>query len=144
MLEIDWHWVWGGPPKNLELSSWGQAPSSTGFLCYLSVLGIHLYQYTNWHCRERLHSASVNFFWRLFQWVCPFHDRWFASAPAHTTLSVQQFLTKNDMTHIPQPSYSPDLAPGNVISSPLPPWKKPSKGNVLLMWKRWNKKGQKH
>jgi len=33
------------------------------------------------------------------------------NAPAHTALSVQQFLAKNNMTVIPHPPYSPDLAP---------------------------------
>jgi len=33
------------------------------------------------------------------------------NAPAHTTLSVQQFLAKNNMMVIPHPSYSPDLVP---------------------------------
>ena len=32
----------------------------------MSVLGTHLYQCTSWRCCERLHSVSVNFFWRLF------------------------------------------------------------------------------
>ena len=32
------------------------------------------------------------------------------SAPTHTTLRVQQFLTKNDMTSLPRPPYSPDLS----------------------------------
>ena len=33
------------------------------------------------------------------------------NAPAHTALSVQQSLAKNNMTVIPHPPYSPDLAP---------------------------------
>jgi len=33
------------------------------------------------------------------------------NAPAHTALSVQQFLAKNNMTVIPYPPCSPDLAP---------------------------------
>ncbi|PNF15068.1 hypothetical protein B7P43_G16541 [Cryptotermes secundus] len=33
------------------------------------------------------------------------------NAPAHTALSVRQFLTKNGMTPVPHPPYSPDLAP---------------------------------
>jgi len=33
------------------------------------------------------------------------------NAPAHTTLRVQQFLAKNNITVIPDPPYSPDLAP---------------------------------
>ena len=32
------------------------------------------------------------------------------SAPAHTALRVQQFLTKHGMTPVPHPPYSPDLA----------------------------------
>ena len=32
------------------------------------------------------------------------------STLAHTTLNVQQVLTKNSMTPIPRPPYSPDLA----------------------------------
>ena len=61
----------------------------------MNVLGTHLHQCTSWRCCERLCLASVNFFWRLFQRTCPFHDGRFTSAPAHTALSAQQFVTKN-------------------------------------------------
>ena len=70
----------------------------------MNVLGTHLYQCASWHYYERLCLALVNFFWRLFQCVFRFHDGWFTSAPAHTTLSVQQFHTKNStilVTHPP-------------------------------------------
>ena len=50
-----------GTPKNLEWSSGGQAPCSTGFLHKMSVLGTHLYWCTSWWCCERLDSVSVNF-----------------------------------------------------------------------------------
>ena len=33
------------------------------------------------------------------------------NAPAHTSLTVREFLTKNNMTTIPHPAYSPDLVP---------------------------------
>ena len=33
------------------------------------------------------------------------------NAPAHTLLIVSEFLTKNSMTTVPHPAYSPDLAP---------------------------------
>ena len=82
------------------------------------------------------------FFWRLFQHVCSFHDGWFTLAPAHTVLSVEQFLTNNDMTPVPHPPYSPDLT--LTFFCLFPRWQKSSKGNVLLMWKQWNKKQQKH
>ena len=50
------------------------------------------------------------FFLRISQCICPFHDGWFMSAPAHTRLNVQKFLTKNSMTPMLHPPYSPDLA----------------------------------
>jgi len=33
------------------------------------------------------------------------------NAPAHTSLVVREFLTKNNVTTVPHPAYSPDLAP---------------------------------
>jgi len=33
------------------------------------------------------------------------------NAPAHTSLVVREFLTNNNMTTVPHPSYSPHLAP---------------------------------
>ena len=77
-------------------------------------------------------------FWRLFQRMCLFCDGWFTSAPAHIALSVQQFLTKNGTTPLPHPPYSPDLTLKDFVC--FPRWKKSPKGNVLPMWKRWNKK----
>ena len=41
------------------------------------------------------------------------------NAPAHTALSVQQFLAKNNMTVIPLPPCSPDLAPCDFFLFPL-------------------------
>ena len=46
------------------------------------------------------------FFWRLFQWVCSFHDEWFTNVPTQTVLTIQQVLTKNVMTSVPHPPYS--------------------------------------
>ena len=54
-------------------------------------------------------------FWRLFQRVCPFHEGWFSRAPAHTTLSAQQYLTQNHMTLVPHPPYSCHLTPGDFF-----------------------------
>ena len=75
----------------------------------MGVPGTHLYQCTGWCCCERLQSASVTFFWRLFQPICPLHDGWFMSTPARTALSVQSFLTKNGMTPVSYPPSSPPL-----------------------------------
>jgi len=40
------------------------------------------------------------------------------NAPAHRSFKVSQFLTNNNMTVIPHPPYSPDLAPVTFSSSP--------------------------
>jgi len=40
------------------------------------------------------------------------------NAAAHTVLSVQHFLAKNNMTVIPHPAYSPDLAPCDFFLLP--------------------------
>ena len=88
----------------MELSSGGQDPCSPGFPHPVSVLGTHLDQYTCWRCCERLGLAAVSFF-ELIQHVCRFHDGGFTSAPAHTLLNVQLFLTKNGMTPVPQSPY---------------------------------------
>ena len=84
----------------------------------MSVLGAWLYQGAGKCCCERPHSASVNFFWRPLQHICSFHGGWFTRTDAHTVLSVQQFLTKNGMIHLPHSPYSPDLAPNNLFLLP--------------------------
>ena len=109
----------------------------------MSVLGTHLYQCTNqlvllWEAAFGLSE----FFLKTLQCVCPFHDVWFRSTPSHTVVSVQQFLTKNNMTPVRHPPYSPDLAPSNYFH--FLRWKKFSKGKFLLMRKRWHSKWQKH
>ena len=48
--------------------------------------------------------------------------------PAHNTLSVQQFLTKNGMTPMPHPPYSPDLTPSDFLLLLFPWMKKVLKG----------------
>ena len=40
------------------------------------------------------------------------------STPAHTTLSVHQFLTQNSMTLVPHPPYSPNLTLGDFFLFP--------------------------
>jgi len=40
------------------------------------------------------------------------------NAPAHKALSVKQFLTKNSMTQLLHPTYSPDLAPCDFFLCP--------------------------
>jgi transposase len=43
--------------------------------------------------------------WKNRNWLLH-HD----NAPAHTSLVVREFLTKNNVTTVPHPAYSPDLA----------------------------------
>ena len=51
--------------------------------------------------------------WSIGDWFLH-HD----NAPAHTALSVQQFLAKINMTVIPHPPHSPDLVPCNFFLFP--------------------------
>jgi len=44
--------------------------------------------------------------WKNGDWLLH-HD----NAPAYTSLVLREFLTKNNMTIVPHPAYSPDLAP---------------------------------
>ena len=48
----------------------------------------------------------------------PLHDGWFTRAPAHTSLGIQQFLTKNSKTPMPHPPYSPNLMPSDFFLFP--------------------------
>jgi len=44
--------------------------------------------------------------WKNGDWLLH-HD----NAPAYTSLVLREFLTRNNMTTVPHPAYSPDLAP---------------------------------
>lgn len=59
--------------------------------------------------------------WRSGDWVLH-HD----NAPVHSALLIRNFCTKNGMTVIPQPPYSPDLAPADFFL--FPKLKRPLKG----------------
>jgi len=49
--------------------------------------------------------------WRNNRWLLFHHD----NAPAHAALLTQRFLTDNNMTVVPHPSYSLDLAPSDFF-----------------------------
>jgi transposase len=51
--------------------------------------------------------------WASNDWLIH-HD----NAPAHTALSVQLFLATNNLAVVPQPPYSPHLAPCNFFLFP--------------------------
>ena len=97
-----------GKLQKRELPSGWQAPFSTGFPCWVFQSPfVSVYQLALlWEAAFRFSE----YFWRLFQHVCPFCDGWFTSIPAHIDLRVQQFLTKNSMTPVPHPPCSPTLA----------------------------------
>lgn len=59
--------------------------------------------------------------WKNNSWVLH-HD----NAPAHTSLLVNNFLAKTNTTIMPQPPYSPDLAPCDFFL--FPKLKRPMKG----------------
>ena len=132
-------YIQGGAPPTMELSSGGWAPCSTGFPHYVSVLGTRLYQYASWHFCERLCSASEFFFKNSFSIFVHFV---MGDLQAHLPTQhwlVSSFWPKKGMTPIPHPPYSPDLTSGDYFFL-CPRWKKSSKGNILPMRKRWNKK----
>jgi len=51
------------------------------------------------------------------------------NAPAHATLLTRRFLTDNNMTVVPHPPYSPDLAPSDCFLFP--------KRKMKLKWRRF-------
>ena len=51
--------------------------------------------------------------WRDNSWILH-HD----NAPAHTALLIQQFLAKHNTVVMPQPPYSPDMAPSDFFLFP--------------------------
>ena len=68
------------------------------------------------------------FFLRVFQHIYPFHDGWFTSAPAHTMLSVQQFLTKTAWPSCLTFPIHPISPQATLFLFPW--WKKSSKGKT--------------
>jgi hypothetical protein len=58
-----------------------------------------------WRLRENVRSLRPKL-WRQKNWMLH-HD----NAPSHTSFFPTEFLMKNNMTFIPHPTNSPDLAP---------------------------------
>jgi hypothetical protein len=59
--------------------------------------------------REQVHLKHPEVWWN--QNLFNHHD----NAPAHTALSVQQFLTTKNMAMVPYPPYLPGLAPSDLF-----------------------------
>lgn len=107
-----------GGSKTPEMIFWRACPLVQASLTRC-VLVSHLHQCTRWCCYERLHLASLNFFFgggtlsthfAHFRWVVYTNNVWHDNAPAHTTLSVQIFYTKNSLT-------APHCAPPSLFTS---------------------------
>ena len=58
-------------------------------------------------------EVQTAWMWKNRDWLLH-HD----NAPAHISLVVREFLTKNNMTTVPHPAYSPDLAPCDFYMFP--------------------------
>jgi len=67
----------------------------------------------SWSSCQRILTEERPELWRSGDWLLH-HD----NAPAHTALSVPQFLTKNRMTTASHHPYSPDLAPCDFFLFP--------------------------
>jgi transposase len=59
--------------------------------------------------REVIGTKSSDL-WRGEKWLLH-HD----NPPAHSSLLIRDFLTKHETTLVPQPPYSPDLAPADFF-----------------------------
>ncbi|UYV61764.1 EPHX1 [Cordylochernes scorpioides] len=70
--------------------------------------------------REAIRQKRLDL-WKNKNWLLH-HD----NAPAHTSLLVRDFLAKNNTLMMPQPPYSPDLAPCDFFL--FPKLKRPMKG----------------
>jgi len=64
------------------------------------------------HLRENVRRKRPGQ-WRNNTWLLH-HD----IAPTHAALLTRRFLTDNNMTVVPRPPYSPDLAPSNFYLFP--------------------------
>jgi len=94
--------------------------------CFFSIMRelsiIHLYLVDRQWIRGILFGSTEKFTrgsqekrpdsWRE-KWMLH-HD----NAPAHASLLIREFLAKNETTVVPQPPYSPDLAPADFFLFP--------------------------
>ena len=75
-----------------------------------------------WRCRRsRKKFVPPNFDWKMEDASC---CRKICAVSADASLLIHEFLTKHETTVVPQPPYSPDLAPTDLF----PKWKSSLKG----------------
>ena len=77
----------------------------------------------SWSSCQQILTKERPELWRSGEWLL--HH---GNAPAHTALSVLQFLTKSGMTTASHPLYSPDLAPSDFFFPLFPRTKRDLKG----------------
>ncbi|CAB0013034.1 unnamed protein product, partial [Nesidiocoris tenuis] len=135
----DESWCYGYDPETKHQSSRSTSSSPLPKKCRLDHSNIKTLLFCFFDCRGVVHSEFVppgqtvnqHFYlevlkrlresirkkradlWQSGDWF--FHQD---NAHAHTALSVKQFLTKNGMTPIVHPPYSPDLAPSDFFLFP--------------------------
>ena len=127
----------------MELPSGGWDPCSTGFPHQESVLRTPLYQCTSWHfvrgcvwLQWSFSEDSSNVFAHFMMgdsWACQLT----LCVPAHTCWVFNTSDQKQHDAWVPL-SLLTWSHPEQLVF--FPRWKTSSMGNVLLMWKKWNKK----
>ena len=94
-------------------------------------VNVDLFLWSEGNCSQRICSSWSAFYVEVLQRLlenvrrkCPDHWRnntWLLhhdNAPAHAALLTRRFLTDNNMTVVPHPPYSPDLAPSDFFLFP--------------------------
>ena len=62
--------------------------------------------------------SEFSFFENSFSSFAHFMTGWLTGTPAHTTLSAQQFLTRNGTSPVPRPPYSLSLSRTTLLCFP--------------------------
>ena len=134
-------WARTLPQKKTELSSGRQALCGTGFPARW------VFQAPACVCvpAGALVRGCIQLQWIFFNilWThCPFHDGLRAHLLTPRWVFSSVWPKPHDPHAMPHPPYSPDLTPSDFFC--FLGWKTSSKGKVLPMWKRWNRKQQTH
>ncbi|KAJ4447750.1 hypothetical protein ANN_09758 [Periplaneta americana] len=113
----DESWCYGYDPESKQASSQWKTPNSprpkkAQFVPPGQTVNQHFYLDVLRRLRESVRRKRPEMR-RNGNWLLH-HD----NAPAHTALTVRQFLTNNNMVLVPHPPYSPDLTPSDFFLFP--------------------------
>jgi hypothetical protein len=134
----DKSWIYGNDPETKQQSSQWKGPNSlkpkkarqvnskvkSMLITFFDINGIIHKEFVL--AGQTVNSAYYcDISWRLCENVRRlrpeiWRQNWLLhhnNAPSHTSFFTREFLTKNNMTGIPHPPYSPDLAPCNFSVS---------------------------